>query len=52
MNVYCQLEIKVLRSNFESGLLPLLLWTKMLLLGVGIGVAYKLSHIEVGKKES
>jgi len=32
-------------------MLPLLLWLKKLLLGVGIGVGYKLCHNGVGKKE-
>jgi len=33
-------------------MLPLLLWPKKLLLGIGIGVGYKLSHNGVGKKEN
>jgi len=32
-------------------MLPLLLWPKKLLLCIGIGVAYKLSHNGDGKKE-
>jgi len=32
-------------------MLPLLLWPKKLMLGIGIGVGYKLSHNGVGKKE-
>jgi hypothetical protein len=51
MNLNCQPEIKLLSSDWLPGTLPLLLWPKMLLLGIGIGVAYKLSHDGVGKKE-
>jgi len=51
MNLNCQPEIKLLSSNWLPGMLPLLLWPKKLLLGLGIGVGYKLSHIGVGKKE-
>jgi hypothetical protein len=51
MNLNCQPEIKLLSSNWLPGMLPLLLWPKKLLLGIGIGVGYKLSHNGVGKKE-
>jgi hypothetical protein len=51
MNLNCQPEIKLLSSNWLPETLPLLLWPKKLLLGIGIGVGYKLSHIGVGKKE-
>jgi len=51
MNLNCQPEIKLLGSNWLLGTLLLLLWPKKLLLGIGIGVGYKLSHNGVGKKE-
>jgi hypothetical protein len=51
MNLNCQPEIKLLGSNWLPGTLPLLLWPKKLLLGIGIGVGYKLPHNGVGKKE-
>jgi len=51
MNLNCQPEIKLLGSNWLPGTLLLLLWPKKLLLGIGIGVGYKLSHNGVGKKE-
>jgi len=50
MNLNCQPGIKLLGSNRLPGTLPLLLWPKKLLLGIGIGVGYKLSHNGVGKK--
>jgi len=51
MNLNCQPEIKLLGSNWLPEMLPFLLWPKQLLLGIGIGVGYKLSHNGVGKKE-
>jgi len=51
MNLNCQPEKKLLGSNWLPGMLPLLLWPKKLLLGIGIGVGYKLSHNGVGKNE-
>jgi len=51
MNLNCQPEMKLLSSNWLPGMLPLLLWPKTLLLGIGIGVGYMLSHNEVGKKK-
>jgi hypothetical protein len=51
MNLNCQPEIKILSSNWLPGTLPFLLWPKELLLGVGIGVGYKLSHNGIGKKD-
>ena len=51
MNLNCQPEIKILSSNWLAGMLLLLLWPKKLLLGIGIGVGYKLSNNGVGKKE-
>jgi hypothetical protein len=33
------------------GMLPLLHWPKKLLLGIGIGIAYKVSHKRIRKKE-
>jgi len=51
MNLNCQPEIKLLGSNWLLETLLLLLWPKKLLLGIGIGVGYKLSHNGVGKKE-
>jgi len=51
MNLNWWLEIKLLGSNWLPGMLLLLLWAKKLLLGIGIGVGYKLSHNGVGKKE-
>jgi hypothetical protein len=50
MNLKCQPELKLLGSNWLPGTLLLLLWPKKLLLGTEIGVGYKLSHNEVGKK--
>jgi hypothetical protein len=41
----------ILSSNWLLGMLPLLLWPKKLLLGIGIDVGYKLSQNGVGKKE-
>jgi hypothetical protein len=44
--------MKLLSSNWLRGTLVLLLWPKKLLLGIRIGVGYKLSHSNgVGKKE-
>jgi hypothetical protein len=43
--------MKLLSSNWLRGTLVLLLWPKKLLLGIRIGVGYKLSHNGVGKKE-
>jgi hypothetical protein len=51
MNLNCQPEIELLSSNWLPGMLLLLLWPKKLLLGIGIGFGYKLSHNGVGKKE-
>ena len=51
MNLNCQLEMKLLSSNWQPGTLVLLLWPKKLLLGIRIGVGYQLSHNGVGKKE-
>ena len=51
MNLNCQPEIMLLSSDWLPETLPLLLWPKMLLLGIGIGVCYKLSHDGVGMKE-
>jgi len=51
MNVNCQPEMKLLSSNWLPGTQPLFPWHKKLLLGIGIGVGYKLSHDGVGKKE-
>ena len=51
MNLNCQPEIEILSSNWLPGTLPLLLWPKKLLLGIGIGVGYNLSHNGVVKKE-
>jgi hypothetical protein len=51
MNLNWQPEITLLGSNWLPGTLLLLFWPKMLLLGLGIGVGYKLSHNGVGKKE-
>jgi hypothetical protein len=50
MNLNCQPEMKLLGSNWLPGTLPLFLWHKKLLLSIGIGVGYKLSHDGVGKK--
>ena len=51
MNLNCQPEMKLRSSNWLPRMLPLLLWPKKLLLGIGIGVGYKLSHNGIGKKE-
>ena len=51
MNLNCQPEIQILSSNWLPGVLPLIFCPKKLLLGIGIGVGYKLSHNGVGKKE-
>jgi hypothetical protein len=51
MNFNWQPEIKLLGSNWLPEMLPLLLWPKKLLLGIGIGVGYKLSHNGGGKNE-
>jgi len=51
MNLNCQPEIQLLSSNWLPGMLPLLLWPKKLLLGIGIDVGYKLSNNGVGYKE-
>ena len=51
MNLNCQPEIKILSSDWLPGTPPLLLWPKKRLLGIGIGVGYKLSHNGVNKKE-
>ena len=51
MNLNCQPEIKILSSNWLPGTLLLLFWPKKLLLGIGVGVGYKLSRNGVGKKE-
>ena len=50
MNLNCQPEIKLLSSNWLPGILLLLLWPKNLLLGIGSGVGYKLSIMELVKK--
>ena len=41
--------MKLLSSNWLPEVLQLYLWPKKLLLGIGIGVGYKLSHNGVGK---
>ena len=51
INLNCQQEIKLLSSNWLPGTLPLLLWLKKLLLGIGLGVGYKWSLNGVDKKE-
>jgi hypothetical protein len=44
MNFNCHPEIMLLSSNWLPGMLLNLLWPTKLLLGIGIGLAYKLSH--------
>jgi hypothetical protein len=51
MSLRCWPEIMLLSSNWLPGTLPLLLGPKKLLLGIGIGVGYRLSHNGVGKGE-
>jgi len=51
LNLNCQPDIKLLHSNWLLGTLLLFFWPKKLLLGIGIGVGYKLSHNGVGQKE-
>jgi hypothetical protein len=51
MNLNRQPELKILSSNSLPGKLPLLLWPKKLLQGIGTGGGYKRSHDGVGKKE-
>jgi len=51
VNLNIHPEIKILSSNWLPGTLLLLLWPKKLILGIGFGVGYKLSHNGVGKNE-
>jgi len=43
--------MQILSSTWLPGMLPLLLWPKKQLVGIGAGVAYRLSHNGGGKKE-
>jgi hypothetical protein len=51
MNLNCQLEIKLLSTNWLPGILLLLLWPTKLLLGIVIGAGNKLSNTGVCKKQ-
>jgi hypothetical protein len=51
MILNCQSEIQLLSSNWLPGMLPLLLWPKKLLLGIGIGVGYQLFVMELAKQK-